>query len=167
MRCEDRRQGCDFCIDWNLAECDICDWRNCMTAKEWLSRAWGIEKEIRALQEEQKKALTRVITGTSNGGGGSKKTNVNVVEKRLISYAEYSERIDKRIDKLYDTKNEIAAAVGKIPSAELRTLLTRRYLSFEKWEKIAEDMHYSAKWVRTGLHKKALKAADKVIFGDK
>ena len=67
--------------------------------KEWLSRARKTDEEINALIAEQERALTNATSTVAQSGSEKVQTsNVNTSENKFISYAAYSELIDKRID---------------------------------------------------------------------
>ena len=111
-----------------------------MTTKEWLNRGWKINCNINSLLEEQKNIPTH------------------------DRYKEYSETINKKIDELYDIKNEIEYTIEKVDDHILQTLLRERYIKFASWETIAEIIHYeSVRWVRTAVHNRALQSLQKII----
>ena len=139
-------------IDLTIKEC-----------KEWLSRARKTDEEINALMLEQERALTNATSTVAQSGSEKVQTsNVNTSENKFISYAVYSELIDKRIDRLYEIKKEILENVNKLDDATLRTILILRYLNFQTWEMIACRIHYSYKQV-CRLHGKALNLIKDVI----
>lgn len=124
--------------------------------KKWLSRAKKADEEINALLSEQARALTHATSTTAHSGSEKVQTsNVNTSESKFVSYAAYSDLIDKRIDRLYEIKKEILERVNKLDDATLRAILIFRYLNFERWETIAGIMNYSYKQV-CRLHSKAL-----------
>lgn len=124
--------------------------------KKWLSRAKKADEEINALLSEQARALTHATSTTAYSGSEKVQTsNVNTSESKFVSYAAYSDLIDKRIDRLYEIKKEILERVNKLDDATLRAILIFRYLNFERWETIAGIMNYSYKQV-CRLHSKAL-----------
>ncbi len=116
--------------------------------EEWLRRGWKINDEIQFLIQERRN-FTQFL-----GQCGA-------VENR--EFLNYEKTLNNKITELCKIKNEIAEAIGRVEDVQCRTLLTLRYLSFETWEKIAEDMYYSDYWVRKSLHKKALRALEKII----
>ena len=132
--------------------------------KEWLSRARKTDEEINALIAEREPALTNATSTVAQSGSEKVQTsNVNTSENKFISYAAYSELIDKRIDRLYEIKKEILENVNKLDDdATLRTILILRYLNFQTWEMIACKMNYSYKQV-CRLHGKALNLIKDVI----
>ena len=110
--------------------------------KEWLSRARKTDEEINALILEQERALTNATSTVAQSGSEKVQTsNVNTSENKFISYAAYSELIDKRIDRLYEIKKEILENVNKLDDATLRTILILRYLNFQTWEMIYGYRH--------------------------
>lgn len=136
-----------------------------MTTKEWLNRAWDINGEIGQLLEEQENAFSRAQ------GGNYVKKRINVqhnrtnnTEKNVTTYLEYTESLDKKIDELYSIKREVILAIWQVKDRQLRMLLFARYIQFKTWEQIAELLHKSdVKWVRTGIHSKALKSVEEVF----
>lgn len=131
-----------------------------MTAKEWLMRAWKIDREINILLEAQKAAYDR-LTGIT---AASDNTPVSGTKEphRLDSYAELTDKIDRRIDELCAIKAEIFDLIEKIPDIKLRGLLIDRYINCLTFQQIADKMELSPRWVMR-LHKRALNLVEKFI----
>lgn len=128
-----------------------------MSAKEWLSRAWEIDKEIKALEQEKEKAEAQTMSVTAGYSDVKVQTSrKNRTEDATVAYIDYKNEIVKRIDELYAVKREILYAISKVDNPTYRTLLTLRYLRFLTWERIAEEMGMSDVWVRTRLHSDSL-----------
>lgn len=128
-----------------------------MSTKEWLSRAWEIDKEIKALEAEKEAAKTLAFSVTVRYSGEKVQTSCeNSTENAMVKYIDYCTKINKRIDDLYAVKCEILDAISKVDNPTYRTLLALRYLRFLTWERIAEEMGLSDKWVRTEMHSRAL-----------
>ena len=66
------------------------------------------------------------------------------------------------IDALVDLKREILETIKSLHNVEFQTILERRYLCFETWEKIAADMGYDLRWLFR-LHGKALEEAQTIL----
>lgn len=131
-----------------------------MTTKDWLNRGWALDREITALESAKRRAYDRCVSGVAlvsgaPGGGGAS-------DGGLSRYADFAAQVDAQIDKLVGIKQEIAAVIAEVPDTTLRTLLTKRYLNFEKWEKIAVDLDRTLRWVMR-LHGRALQAAEKIL----
>lgn len=125
-----------------------------MTTKDWLNRGWALDREITALESAKRRAYDRCVSGVASVSGAS--------DGGLSRYADFAAQLDAQIDKLIDIKQEIAAVIAEVPDTTLRTLLTKRYLNFEKWEKIAVDLDRTLRWVMR-LHGRALQAAEKIL----
>lgn len=124
-----------------------------MNTKEWLMRAWKIDKEIDTLLEAKQKAFNRCVSTTVrpkevsvSGGGGA---------DPMVEYVRLEEKIDERVDELHRIKGEILDTISAVPDGTLRTLLIERYINFKTWEQIAVDMGYSWRQVFR-LHGEAL-----------
>lgn len=127
-----------------------------MTTKEWLNRGREMDKEINALLEEKEKAFSRACSATApTDHERVTTTRRNTSEDKFAQYAEYERRIDRMIDKLFQIKQEIIAAIECVNEPVYRTLLIKRYLNFKTWEQIAVEMNYSYRQT-VRLHGKAL-----------
>lgn len=136
-----------------------------MSTKEWLMRAWKIDNEIAALEKELTLAKERALSVTSRTSDIKVQTSGrNSTEDAIHKYIEYQEKLNKRLDKLFEVKNEIIDAITRVDNTDYRTLLELRYLRFMTWEKIAEEMDMSDRWVRSTLHRHSLEAVSKIIF---
>lgn len=134
-----------------------------MTTKEWLNRGYKIDAEINALLGEQQRALLLATNAVANTEGEKVQTSKrNTTEDKFIAYASYSELINKRIDELYKIKTEIMRAINRVKDGRLRQLLILRYIKFEKWEQIADNLNYSREWITKALHPRALMAIEKI-----
>lgn len=127
-----------------------------MSTKEWLSRAWKIDKEIKALEQEKEVAKARATSVTAGYSDIKVQTSKkNSTEDATVAYIDYEKKIRKRIDELYAVKCEIFDAISKVDNPTYRTLLTLRYLQFMTWERIAEEMCVDNRHIYK-LHNKAL-----------
>lgn len=131
-----------------------------MTAKEWLMRAWKIDREINTLLETQKAAYDR-LTGIT---AASDNTPVSGTKDphRFDGYTALTDKIDHRIDELCAVKAEVFELIEKIPDIKLRRLLNDRYINCLTFQQIADRMELSPRWVMR-LHKRALNLAEKFI----
>ena len=138
-----------------------------MTPKEWLSRGWRIDREIKELEQSKEEILTCITKTTSNpenervdGSGG------NSNERALVVYIDKANKcaalIQERINSLVSVKSEIIGAIQKVNDSTLRALLTARYINFKTWEQIAVELNYSYMHV-CRLHGKALVKIKDVI----
>ncbi len=135
-----------------------------MTTKEWLNRAYKLDKEIDLLLREQAAAYDRACGITAAAGPERVQTSKrNAAEDKFVSFAAYSKMIDERVDELYSIKKEVADAVSRIGNSRLRRLLFCRYISFMTWEQIADELELKNVRHIYRLHSRALKKAGEVI----
>ena len=132
-----------------------------MTAKQWLMRGWKIDKEIEALLKTKQETWDRVTSVTASYTGEAVQAESD--PHRYDRIIELDETINRRIDQLIDTKQEIIDAIAQVPDSRYRTLLTERYVSFKTWEQIAVDMNYSWRQVHR-VHGRALVAIETIIM---
>ncbi len=137
-----------------------------MIAKEFLQQAYFIDRQIQLDLEKLSAARTALFgKGVNYISDGTKaEHHGNGVENAYIRVLAYEEKIDAEIDELSRKREEIEQVIEKLPDKTERELLSRRYLLFQKWDKIAEDMGYSYRHI-TRLHGKALqKMSLNVLF---
>lgn len=138
-----------------------------MTAKEYLSQARFLDGQINS-KIQQVKALndlavsaSSVLTGMPHSPNKATSKMADAVEKIIDLQAE----INHDIDNLVNLKKEISSIIKNIPDIELQTLLEKRYLCFQTWETIAEDMGYSMHHLYK-LHNHALDICDRILQND-
>lgn len=138
-----------------------------MTTKEWLSRGWRIDREIKELEQAQQEALT-LATRTTAGTDGERVdgTSGNSSERAMVAYAdktaEYAALIEEKIRELVSIKLEIIRAVKRVESEPLREILYKRHINNKYWEQIACEMGYSYRQTLR-KYKRALYALEDVI----
>ena len=136
-----------------------------MRAKEYLSQVRIIDERITckladaALLQDMVTRITPILREDgASGCGGAPDRLADAVAKIVDLKAE----INRDIDRLVDKKREIAAKLEKVSDRRYYTVLSRRYLLFETFEKIACEMNYS--WRRVhDLHGQALEAFQRVL----
>jgi len=129
-----------------------------LTAKEYLQQAYRIDRKIKLDTEKLAAARSALYGKTARyDSDGSKPVPCgNATESAVLRVVELEERLTKEIDELTEKRQEIEQAVNAVPDEVQREVLTRRYLLYQKWEVIAEEMNYSARHIRR-LHGYALK----------
>lgn len=125
--------------------------------KAYLKQAFRLDRRI-SLSIEKVNAMKSALHGratTYDSDGSAHVPSGNGVESALMKVLAYEQRINKEIDMLVDKRMEIEKTIKAMPDARLREILTRRYLLYQKWERIANEMHFNIKWVFK-LHNMAL-----------
>ena len=128
-----------------------------MTAREFLSQAYWLDKRIDRKTEEIARMRAKLEKSNSKlsdmprGGSGGDWTDAD------IRVMEEERRIHEEIIRLCRIKREIAEAIEAVEDARYRTLLELRYRNYLSFEKIAVEMNYS--WRHTlRIHDEALRA---------
>lgn len=128
-----------------------------MTAKEWLGRGWKLDREIKELEEMYERELAKAMRTTSGASNAKVQESIaNRAEDRNIAVSDYALSLKKKKGELDGIKLEIFTAVHKLSNSTYRRVLVKRYLNFQTWERIAQDMGYSVRHV-IRLHDEALK----------
>ena len=133
-----------------------------MTAKQWLSRARNIDREIDNLIREKQRTKDRLTKITqSYASDGAQMTKDPHKFDRL---AELENEIDQQVDALVETKREIMAVIKQLKSRPQRMALHDYYISMMTWEETAVDLHYSFQGVMQ-LRKRAIAEVEKILNG--
>lgn len=130
-----------------------------MTAKEYLRQAYIIDRKIK-LDTEKLAAARSALYGKTvryDSDGSKPVPHGNGTENAVLKLLELEERLDREIDELTVKRQEIERAVNVVPDEVQREVLTRRYLLYQKWEVIAENINYSERQVFR-IHGVALRA---------
>lgn len=135
-----------------------------MTAKEYLSQAKYLDARINA-KIKQVGALnvlatsaTTALSGMPRNPNHGRSTMADCVTKIVDLQTE----INADIDELVDLKREITRTIKALADTEYQTILERRYLVFEPWEKIAAGMGYDLRYLLK-LHGRALEAVQAIL----
>ena len=127
-----------------------------MTAKQWLMRAWHIERRIDRLLQEREALSARadavrspVISDMPRGGRRRDWTDAADALMDLCA------DIDREIRELCRVKREVIEAIDAVEDMRLRRVLELRYRSYMSWEAIAGELGYDIRWVYR-LHGRAL-----------
>lgn len=132
-----------------------------MTAKEYLSQAFHIDRRINS-KLEQLQALRDLATRTNmplSDMPGSPNRNITKMEDAIVKIVDLSEEIDADVDRLVDLKVEITHAIKKVDDTECALLLELRYLCYKTWEQIAVELGYDIRHIYR-LHHFALQKVE-------
>lgn len=138
-----------------------------MNAKEYLGQIRKLDILIDRKNEQLFRLREQVLSITASTEGERVKSSGNVhrMEATLAKIIDLQSEINDDIDTLVDLKQEIMNTIDDLRDPELIDLLYRRYLSYEKWERIALEMNYNIRWIYR-LHGKALeKISEKLESG--
>lgn len=72
------------------------------------------------------------------------------------------EALENEIEEAKAVMDEVEDVIGKVEDVKRQLLLHERYIDFMTWEKIAEDLDLSDRWVQV-LHQRALEDVEIII----
>ena len=135
-----------------------------MTAKEFLSRAYRLDKKIdwKIQQVDSLNNLATKASGPLTGMPRNPNHGSSTMADAVCKIIDLQEEINHDIDRLVDLKRDIVEVIKAVDNSEYQILLEKRYLCFHTWEQIAVDMHYSGKWIQK-LHDPALDVVEDIL----
>lgn len=135
-----------------------------MTAKEYLQRAWQIDRRIqdKINQAARLKEMATNVTATLSGMPGSSSRNHHKMDGAIATMMDMAKDIEEETERLLRVKTETMQTIWAVEDVTCRTLLELRYISFLTWETIADEMDLSKRWVLE-LHGKALKIVEEKL----
>lgn len=131
-----------------------------MTAKQWLSRARFIDREITKLLDAKDAVKARVLSITPSYSGEPVQGTRD--PHKFDKLVELEDTIDTLVDKLVDTKREIITGISRLEDGRHREVLYARYIENKTFEEIAVGVGYSIRQVWR-LHGEALLRMEVII----
>lgn len=124
--------------------------------KRKLKSAWYVHSkhlaEIERLAEKRSIAA-KVTPAYSLAPGGS--SDGKAMENAIVRIVEQEQKISAVLAKLTQQEAEVEALIELLPDSPTKLVMRRRYLNYQKWERIAEAMSYSYQHVHK-LHGQGL-----------
>lgn len=112
--------------------------------KRKLKSAWYIHSkhlaEIERLAEKRSIAA-KVTPAYSLAPGGS--IDGKAMENAIVRIVEQEQKISAVLARLTQQEAEVEALIELLPDSPTKIVMRRRYLNYQKWERIAEAMSYS------------------------
>ena len=133
-----------------------------MTAKEFLSRAYLLDQQIKSKLEqvESLRELSKKCTSAIDGERVSASAEPKKIEGIIAKIIDMENEINSDISNLVDIKHEIANTISTVENPIQKLLLEHRYILCKPWEEVADEIGCS---IRTTFeqHGKILK---KLVF---
>lgn len=116
-----------------------------MTAKEYLSQAYRLDKRIDSKIKQLKSLnlLATKCTSTLSDMPKSQSISNSRLEDTVVKIVDLQEEINMDIDSLVDLKRDIVKTIKSVQNPEYQIILELRYLCFKTWEEIAVQMNCS------------------------
>lgn len=129
-----------------------------MTAQEYLSQAFMFNLKLKAKEEQILRLREMSQSAGTIAYGGERVQTTRKIDRMGDAIAQIEELIDvyaRDVTRLLYMKNKISQAIEEVPDPMRRLILEKRYINFDSFEKIADDINYTERHVYN-LHKKAL-----------
>lgn len=129
-----------------------------MRAKEYLSQIRIKNAMINVWIQEKEELWQRMMSLNSPRYDGVSVQSTKDPDRygnMMARISQKEEKINQEIDDLVKAKEKIMGEIREITDERFVEILMRRYVSCQKLEDIAREMHYAHGWVRQ-LHGQAL-----------
>ena len=135
-----------------------------MNALDYLSQAYMLEQRIRTKLEHISalRSLAQTVSSFTGNEPVVHTRNVTQLEDTVIKIMEQEQELGEEIDHLVDLKKEIQDVISQVKDMNYRLILEKRYLCFESWPKIGEDMGHSDRWAQL-KHQAALRVVQQIL----
>ena len=119
-----------------------------MNTREWLYRAYNIDKEIQEIEQAYNSAVADVLYSSPQFDIDSvQKSPSNAaeqkVERLVMKKQQYLQRLQDLKDNKYKLLLEISRAIEQIPEPTTRGIMLRRYVNFKNIDEIAAQYFFS------------------------
>ena len=126
-----------------------------MTAKEYLQQAFVIHRRIILLKETRdtiKAELYSVKTPQLNPDKVQTSVSCDTMERLVAKADEITRTITDELERLIEIQDKIKSQIDGMPQrrkadAQQREVLYRRYVLFQRWERIALDMDKTTRYI--------------------
>ena len=139
-----------------------------MSAKSYLNRARALKLSIKALERKRQEfeALKTAISSPMRDSDPvqTSKSGEAPYARTVEKLIEIDESLALRVGEYADTLAEMEAEIGRLENPVYVELLTRRYLDFQRFERISYEMQYSFAYT-LNLHSEGLRAFEQLYPG--
>lgn len=128
-----------------------------MTAKEYLQQVKRKDAAINNLQRD-KEGLILMMYSLGSSGDGERVQSSRNNDKFGTLYSRIDEKereITEKIDALINFRLKVSSEINTLTDDRYISILHKRYICSESWERIAIDMQYNVRYVQH-LHGQAL-----------
>ena len=135
-----------------------------MTAREYLSQAYRLNQLANTKMEqiENLRALSEKVTASYGGEQVSHSRNVTSLEDTIVRIVAAQGDLNRQLNEIVRLQVEISSLIDKVQNVNYSEILTKRYLRFMPWNRIASEMGYSRRWVLQ-KHGQALEVVERLL----
>ena len=135
------------------------EWLIMMTAKEYLSQAFKIDRKIDSMLEQSvrlRSMATKTTTVLSDMPGSATK-NPHKLSEVVVKLVEQEEEIDREIDRLVNLRAEIYGVIQAVEDMDERLVLEMRYMGYHTVTEIARRMEVGERQIYR-IHERGLQS---------
>ena len=123
-----------------------------MTAKEYLSRAYLLDQQIRSKLEQVQSLRELAFQCTAN----TENERVSETQEIIAKIVDLEDELTDDVETLVDVKCEIKRAIDTVEKPLHRLILEQRYLLCKSWDEVADSVGYETNTVYK-IHKGILR----------
>ena len=120
-----------------------------MTAKEYLQQVKQKKAIIKNLRRD-KESVTEMLYSLGGSGEGERVQSSRNMDKFGTLYGRIDEmqrKIDEELASLVEFELIVSAKINGLNNEKNIEVLHRRYIRFQSWEVIADEMNYSVRYI--------------------
>lgn len=131
-----------------------------MTAKEYLTRARTLDRELIALERARARTIAQLTNSTQSLTGDIVQSTKD--PHKFDRLGDLAGEIQRRTKELDRVRSEILRTVNRVPDGLCRIVLIERYLNVKSFERVAVDNNISIRNVWR-IHGRALRFVEWII----
>ena len=131
-----------------------------MTAKEYLTRARTLDRELIALERARARTIAQLTNSTQSLTGDIVQSTKD--PHKFDRLGDLAGEIQRRTKELDRVRSEILRTVNRVPDGLCRIVLIERYLNVKSFERVAVDTNISIRNVWR-IHGRALRFVEWII----
>lgn len=111
-----------------------------MTAKEYLSQAYKLDKQADMIMQKADAMRKSLYGRGQNYENTGHNSNNDGIAKAIEKVADYERKADEIIDELVNKRIEIENIISLVPDYDQREVLEKRYLLYQSWDGYYDKM---------------------------
>lgn len=129
-----------------------------MRAKEYLGQIRILDVKINNKIRQRDELLSHIMSISASENTPDRvqtQRNLDPLGNDMVRYLDMEREISSMINTMIITKDKLIGQIHQLSNPNHIELLFKRYVECKTWEQIADEMHYTLRWVYS-LHGSAL-----------
>lgn len=134
-------------------------------AKELLNQAYRMQEQISCIKKEMNilQEMAESITPIYDNREDGKSSNISDRTATIaIKIADKQREYEQELQEYIEAIDRVKTIISQVCREDERLLLRKRYLDFERWEQIAQELNYSLSYIFE-IHRSAIKKVCDII----